>query len=210
MNTVQPVVSRSIVVAGGSSGTGALVTSLARTQGRVVTVVEAPETSRSLRAAIAGAEGVVLVAARGARSVSAQAQAMVEACPDGRTKRPHLVLVSGFSVAHGPAHALNTPERLTDLLTAEQVVRSSGRWYTVVRPTWLTSDPPSRYAVTLTQDPCADGMLPRADLARVCLAAIDEPRARGKTFAAFVEPGPAPARWAPMFAALLADDPLRR
>ena len=199
-----------LVVAGGSNGTGALAASLARTEGRVVRVVGAPEDAGWLRAAIAGAEGVVLVPARGARSVAAQARAVVEACSDSATRTPHVVLISGFSVAHGPAHALNTPERLEDLLTAEQVVRSSGRWYTIVRPTWLTSDPAGRYALTLTQDPWADGMIPRADLARVCLAAIDEPQARGKTFAAFAEPGRAPAGLAPMFAALAADRPVLR
>jgi uncharacterized protein YbjT (DUF2867 family) len=200
---------RPLVVAGGSSGTGALVASLARSESRAVRVADGLGHSRSLRAAIGGAEGVVLVPARGAESVAAQAQAVIEACPDGDTRAPHVVLVSGFSVGHGLAHALNTPERLRDLVTAEHVIRSSGRAYTIVRPTWLTSDPPGRYALTLTQDPWADGMIARADLAGICLAAIGEPRARGKTFAAFAEPGPAPPRWTELFAALAADDPVR-
>ena len=152
----------------------------------------------------------MLVPARGAESVAALARAVVGACLAWGARTPHVVLISGFSVGHGLAHSLNTPERLEDLLTAEQVVRSSGRSYTIVRPTWLTTDPAGRYALTLTQDPWADGMIPRADLARVCLAAIDEPQAQGKTFAAFAEPGPAPASWAPMFAALAADHPVRR
>ncbi|HTX08857.1 MAG TPA: NAD(P)H-binding protein [Solirubrobacteraceae bacterium] len=201
-------VGRPLVVAGGSRGTGMLVASLGRSQGRVVRVVEAPEAAGSLRAAIAGAEGVVLVPAREAVSVAAQARAIVAACPDSAPRTPHLVLVSGFSVAHGHAHALNTPERLKDLMTAEQVVRCSGRRYTIVRPTWLTSDPPGRYALTLSQDSWADGMLPRADLARICLASLDEPQARGKTFAAFAEPGPGPVRWAGTFAALTTDPPV--
>lgn len=211
MNTVQPIVSRSIVVAGGSTGTGELVTSLARARGRSVTILDAPETAttRSLRSTLAGAQGVILIPARGTHSVAAQARALIEACSHRPASRPHVVLVTGFSVAHGRAHALNTPERLNDLLTAEQMVRSSSHRYTVVRPTWLTSDPPGRYTVTLTQDPRADGMLARADLARLCLAAIDEPQAWGKTFAAFAEPGPAPARWAPMFTALLTDQSMR-
>ena len=121
-----------------------------------------------------------------------------------------MVLVTGFSVGHGHAHALNTAERLADLVAAEDRVRASGRPYTIVRPTWLTSDPPSRYALTFTQDPLTDGMIARADLARVCLAAVDEPHARGKTFAVLAEPGPAPTRRALMFAALAADDPPRR
>jgi uncharacterized protein YbjT (DUF2867 family) len=201
---------RVLVVAGGSRGTGAAVTSLARGQGRVVRVLDAPQTADSLPATIDDAQGVILVPARGAESVTAQARAVVETCLDRVAATPHVVLVSGFSVGHGLAHPLNTPERLDDLVTAERVVRCSGRRYTIVRPTWLTSDPPGRYALTLTQDPLADGMIPRADLARICLAALDEPQARGKTFAAFAEPGPAPARLAPAFAALAPDDPALR
>ena len=157
---------RALVVAGGSRGTGALVASLARSRGQEVTVVDAPGSGRCLRAAIAGAAGVVLVPMRGAESVAARAHAVLEACPDGDASAPHVVLVSGFSVAHGLAHALNTPERLSDLLSAEEIVRSSGRSYTIVRPTWLTNDPPGRYALTFTQEAWADGMISRADLAR--------------------------------------------
>ena len=197
-----------LVVAGGSSGTGALVASLARDSGQEVRVVDARGPGRCPPVAIADAEGVVLVPMRGTEAVAAQASAVLEACPDAGASAPHVVLVSGFSVGHGLAHALNTPDRLTDLLSAERTVRSSGRPYTIVRPTWLTNDPPGRYALTLTQEPWADGMISRADLARICLAAIAEPSARGKTFAAFAEPGPSPARWAKLFAALTADDPV--
>ena len=77
--------------------------------------------------------------------------------------------------------------------------------YTIVRPTWLTSDPPGHYAVTLTQDPYADGMIARADFAAVCLAAVAEPAARGTTFAVFAQPGPAPRSWTPLFSALERD-----
>jgi hypothetical protein len=52
-------------------------------------------------------------------------------------------------------------------------------------------------------------MISSADLARICLAAIAEPSASGKTFAAFAEPGPNVARWAKLFAALTTDEPTR-
>jgi uncharacterized protein YbjT (DUF2867 family) len=198
-----------LVVAGGSSGTGALVASLARTQGCTVRVVDAPERTCSLPTVIARARGVVIVPARGVTSVAAQVQAVLAACPAAGDV-PHVVLITGFSVGHGLAHRLNTPSRLEDLQTAEDLVQRSGRRYTIVRPTWLTSDPPGGYAITLTQDPLADGMIARADLARVCLAAIDEPAARGRTFAVFAEPGQAPTRWACMFSALAPDDLPRR
>jgi uncharacterized protein YbjT (DUF2867 family) len=194
-----------LLVAGGSGGTGALVASVARAQGRRVRVVDSPERVRALPALIARARGVVIVPARGIESVAAQVRAVVDARPHAGGGAP-VVLITGFSVGHGLAHALNTPSRLADLEAAEDLLRRAGPRYTIVRPTWLTSDPPGRYALTLTQDPFADGMVARADLARVCLAAIDEPAARGKTFAVFAEPGDPPARWAPRFAALAPDD----
>jgi uncharacterized protein YbjT (DUF2867 family) len=104
------------------------------------------------------------------------------------------------------AGALNTPESLRDRVAAEQLVRRSGLPYTIVRPTWLTNDPPGGYAVTFSQDPFADGMIPRADVAAVCLAATAEPGARGRTFAQFAQPGPAPQRWGAMVSALVADE----
>ncbi len=167
-------------MAGGSTGTGALVASLARTEGRDVRVIDAPERAgdQSLVAAIAGVDAIVLVPARGVQSVAAQVQAVLAARADIGTDMPHVVLVSGFSVGHGAAHALNTSRRLADLVAAEALVRAGGTPYTIVRPTRLIGDPPGRYALTLTQDPWADGMIARADLARVCLAAVSEPGAR--------------------------------
>jgi uncharacterized protein YbjT (DUF2867 family) len=201
---------RTLVLAGGSTGTGALVASQARARGWEVRAVGRPERCPSLRVLLAAAEGLVLIPARGVRTVAAEVRAVAEACADLGPDAPHVVLVTGFSVGHGPAHALNTPQRLADLLAAEDLLRSNGDRYTIVRPTWLTQDPPGRYALTLTQDPCADGMVARADLARVCLAAIDHPEARAKTFAVFAEPGAAPARWAPAFAALTPDERSQR
>jgi hypothetical protein len=39
----------------------------------------------------------------------------------------------------------------------------------------------------------------------VCLAALAEPAARGKTFAVFAQPGPAPRSWAALFSTLERD-----
>jgi hypothetical protein len=50
-------------------------------------------------------------------------------------------------------------------------------------------------------------MIGRADLATVCLAAADEPAARGTTFTVFAQPGPAPSSWALLFSALRPDAP---
>jgi uncharacterized protein YbjT (DUF2867 family) len=77
--------------------------------------------------------------------------------------------------------------------------------WTVVRPTWLTDDPAGAHAVRATQDPSADGMISRADLAAALFAAIEQPFARGTTFALYNEPGEPPRDWASVFAGLEPD-----
>lgn len=190
-----------LVVTGGSLATGRELARQAGADGREVRLVDEPADGPALRVSLEGAAAVVLIPARTVASLTAQVQAILDAIGDPATG-PHLILVTGFSIGHGLGHALNTPERLIDRRGAEALVRSSVAPYTIVRPTWLTSDPPGHYAVTLTQDPYADGMIARADLARVCLAAVAEPAARGTTFAVFSQPGSAPRSWAPLFSAL--------
>jgi uncharacterized protein YbjT (DUF2867 family) len=193
-----------LVVAGGSLATGREVARQAGAAGREVRLVDQPESGAELRAALDGAAVVVIIPARTVTSLAAQLRTILDAISDPATG-PQIVLVTGFSIGHGLAHALNTPERRADRRRAEALVRRSGLPYTIVRPTWLTNDPPGHYAVTLTQDPWADGMIARADLATVCLAAVAQPAARGTTFAVFAQPGHAPRSWAPLFSALRPD-----
>lgn len=193
-----------LVVAGGSLATGRELARQAGAAGREVRLVDQPERGAELQAALHGAAAVVIIPARTVTSLAAQVQTILDAIDEPVTG-PHILLVTGFSIGHGLAHALNTPERLADRRRAEALVRRSGVPYTIVRPTWLTSDPPGHYAIVLTQDPHADGMIARADLATVCLAAVAQPAAQGTTFAVFAQPGPAPRSWAPLFSALRLD-----
>jgi uncharacterized protein YbjT (DUF2867 family) len=193
-----------LVVAGGSLATGRELARQARAAGREVRLVDEPEHGGELPAALHGAAAVAIIPARTVVSLSAQVQTVLDAIDDPATG-PQVILVTGFSIGHGLAHALNTPERLADRRRAEALVRHSGVPYTIVRPTWLTSDSTGHYAVTLTQDPRADGMIGRADLAAVCLAAVAEPAARRTTFAVFAQPGPAPRAWAQLFSGLQPD-----
>jgi uncharacterized protein YbjT (DUF2867 family) len=195
-----------LVVAGGSLATGRELVRQAQAAGREVRPVEDPGDGRGLRAALRGAAAVAVIPARSVSSLAGQVQAVLEMIDDP-ADGPQIILITGFSIGHGLAHALNTPERLADRRHAEALVRSSGAPYTIVRPTWLTSDPPGHYAITLTQDPHADGMIARADLAAVCLAAVAEPAARGTTLAVFAQPGIPPRSWAPVFSALRRDAP---
>lgn len=195
-----------IVVAGGSIGTGLELARLAGAMGREARLVDDPAPGAELRAALDGAEAIALIPARTVASLAAQVETVLDALGDPATAA-QVVLVTGFSIGHGLEHSLNTPQRLEDRRRAEALVRAGGVPYTIVRPTWLTSDPPGHYAITLTQDPLADGMIARSDLAAVCLAALSEPAARGTTFAVFAQPGPAPPSWASVFAGLKPDAP---
>ena len=108
----------------------------------------------------------------------------------------------GYGAAHPFNRALGV---LPGMASAERALRASGLPYTIVRATWLTDDPPGAHDLVLTQDPHADGMLARADLAATLVAAIERPAARNTTFAAFNEPGAGTRHWTEAFAVLVPD-----
>jgi uncharacterized protein YbjT (DUF2867 family) len=199
-----------IAVLGGSRGTGMEVAALARSQGREARVVETPGSAELLRSATDGVGAIIHIPARGVRSLAHQVDMVLQAHRACGRPHPHVVLVTGFSVGHGLAHAINTPDFLDDRQRAEALLRNGGLPYTIIRPTWLTSDPPGHYAISLSQDPLIDGMIARADLAAVCLASCDEPRARNTTFAIFAEPGEPPDRWSALFSSLVSDHELTK
>ncbi len=185
------------VVAQPGSGTGRLVAQSAGRRGHRVRRLEAVGNVR-------GAGAVVLVPRRG--DAERHAHAAVRTLIAGADPGAHVLLVSSFAVGHGTAHAFNRVMAvLPGMLAAERALRASGLPYTIVRPAWLTDDPPGAHSVTFTQDPRADGMLSRADLAATLVAAIEQPAARRTTFAAYNEPGPPVRRWARRFAQLSPD-----
>jgi uncharacterized protein YbjT (DUF2867 family) len=187
-----------VVAAGADSRTGDLVAERARRRGHGVRMLRALDDAAD---ALRGAGAIVLIPRGGVPEVHAhRAARTLIAAADGR---PHLLLVSSFAVGHGPAHPFNrVVGTLPGMRAAEDALRASGLPYTIVRATWLTDDPPRSHALTLTQDPGADGMLARADLAAALVAAIEEPAARDTTFAAFNEPGPPARHWARWFGRL--------
>jgi uncharacterized protein YbjT (DUF2867 family) len=193
-----------VVVANGR--TGALVAQLAAARREAVRVLDDRKVSTSTRA-LAGAAAVVLVPRPGdaERNAHETATALIHATR-GVAPDAHLLLVSSFAVGHSADHPFNraTGSR-AGRLSAERAVRASGLPWTIVRPTWLTDDPAGAHAVTLTQDPLADGMIARADLASAVVAAIEHPGARHTTFALFNQPGPPPVDWEAMFAGLKRD-----
>jgi uncharacterized protein YbjT (DUF2867 family) len=196
----------SVVVVGGRGRTGTLVVQLGAARGHESRALDDREVVTRSRA-LAGATAVVLVPRPGdaERNAHETATALIDAArrvaPDA-----HLLLVSSFAVGHSADHPFNraTGSR-PGRLAAERAVRASGHPWTIVRPTWLTDDPAGAHAVTLTQDPLADGMIARADLAGAIVTAIEQASARQTTFALFNQPGPPPRDWAPLFAELKRD-----
>jgi uncharacterized protein YbjT (DUF2867 family) len=197
-------VARIVVAAAGR--TGRLVAQFARSRGHEVCGLERLDDGRALITAVGGADALVLIP----RSGDAERHAHVAAVSLTETAHrlapgAHIALVTSFAVGHGAAHPLNRIASLPGRRAAEHAVRASGLPWTIVRPTWLTDDPRGAHAVTLTQDPHADGMLSRADLAAALVAAVEQPAARCKTFALFNQPGEPTDDWATAFAALARD-----
>ncbi|XP_051128664.1 protein HIGH CHLOROPHYLL FLUORESCENCE PHENOTYPE 173, chloroplastic [Andrographis paniculata] len=70
---------------------------------------------------------------------------------------------------------------LTYKLKGEDVLRESGVPYTIVRPCALTEEPAGADLI-FDQGDNITGKISREEIARICIAALDSPYARGKTF----------------------------
>jgi uncharacterized protein YbjT (DUF2867 family) len=118
----------------------------------------------------------------------------------------HVVLVSSAGVTRDD-HPLN--RRFDDVLQwkarGEAALRASGVPWTIIRPGGLTDADTGAGGVRLVQGDAGTGFIPRADVARIAVAALGEPSARGRTFEAYAAGGPPPADWAKTFNALAVD-----
>ena len=65
---------------------------------------------------------------------------------------------------------------------AEQHLRESSLVHTVVRPGGLTNDPPTDEVLIAEGGDTVSGTVPRADVARLMVAALDTPESEGRTF----------------------------
>lgn len=121
----------------------------------------------------------------------------------------HVVLVSSMGATQED-HPLNRMfgNVLRYKLAGENALRASGVPYTIVRPGGLLDEPGGRGRIVFLQgDPPMQGAIPRADVARVCVAAIGSAAAFNRTFEIVSEPGAPRDNLAPVFTAL-APDPL--
>jgi len=131
---------------------------------------------------------------------------LVEASKAAGVKQ--FVLVSSMGATHAD-HPLNKmfDNILVWKLKGEDALRASGVPYTVVRPGGLRNSPGGQTALTALQgdDPKVNGQISRADVAAICVAALGNKAAQGKTFEVIAGDGPPPSDWTAFFAALRAD-----
>lgn len=189
-----------ITVIGGSGGTGAAFTTAALAAGHDVTVVSrsgrAPEGARVvtgdatdaavLDQALAGADAVV-VTVGGAKGVKHPRAAVTGAVVEGMRRHGVCRIVVQSSLgARGSADRLGRPmnviaplllaKPLADHNRQEDLVRSSGLDWTVVRPSGLKDGPATGRATVLADGVpgTVGGTVQRADVAAFMLAALQD------------------------------------
>jgi uncharacterized protein YbjT (DUF2867 family) len=87
----------------------------------------------------------------------------------------------------------------------EEVLRKSGVAYTIVRPGGLTDDEGGRQEVLFKQGDTGQGLVTRADVAQVCVAALEIPEARNKTLEIINGNNPPSKDWQTLFSVLKPD-----
>ena len=110
-----------------------------------------------------------------------------------------VVFISTIYASHPEHYQDMEPTSLGWKARAEEVIRSSGVPYCIVRPGWLT-DRGGGEPLAVSQGDTAEGRISRADLADVCTQLLFLPDARGKTFEVIA----APAGGAPSLASAVA------
>jgi uncharacterized protein YbjT (DUF2867 family) len=89
-------------------------------------------------------------------------------------------------------------------LKGEDALRASGVPYTIVRPGGLVNGEGGRAAITFEQGDAGrgQGTITRADVATICVRALEYPEARNRTFEVSATAGLPPSDWRALFAAL--------
>lgn len=163
--------------------------------------IEDPE---AVAKACAGVDGVVIAVESGVDSGSARAvhfdgvRNVVAAAAPGT----HLVLVTQIYITRATEHPDMAPI-IEWRARGEEAVRASGLPYTIVRPSWLTDGPVG--GVTLAQGDTGDGRVSRETVAEVCVQALLNPAARGKTTELYGTHAAPVTGWNAAFAALQPD-----
>lgn len=100
--------------------------------------------------------------------------------------RVRVVLLSSIYVTRPKHPANNGNPVFAWKAAAEELLRSSGQPHTIVRASWLTSQPGRGLSsVRLEQDDKGEGSISMDDLAEILVAALCSPSALSKTFEAY-------------------------
>lgn len=118
----------------------------------------------------------------------------------------HYVQLSSLGVTN-PNHPLNRFGRVMDWkLKGEEAIRRSGVPYTIVRPGGLMEGPGGATGIRVGQgDTIETGRITRADVARVCVKALVDPAAVGKTFEIVADESTQGVDWQTFFQKLKPD-----
>jgi len=123
-----------------------------------------------------------------------------------------LVLESSMGVGSGGGFLgmvlnLLSGDALVWKAKGEAHLRASGLPYTIVRPGGLTDDPGGQAGIALRQGDEGSGRIPRADVAAVMIAALDNPDALRRTFEVISDDDAKRDAWRTGFSALRRDPP---
>ena len=129
---------------------------------------------------------------------------LAEAAAEANIKQ--FVLVSSSGVTQED-HFLNKVMNNVLLwkFQGEEALRNSGVPYTIVRPGGLINAPGGTEGLVFAQGDTTAGRINREDVALICIAALDNPAAIGKTFETYSTEEAGGNDWTAMFSALTAD-----
>lgn len=137
----------------------------------------------------------------------------------GGQKSPRFIQISSAGVTRPGKPGLNLEEEppavrmneqlggiLTWKLKGEDVIRSSGIPYTIIRPCALTEEPGDK-ALKFDQGDTMKGQVSREDIAELCIQALNQPQACNVTFEVKAEQnGQKPGDWTGLFSSVKPDE----
>lgn len=181
---------------------------------RIIGDVTRPET---LAAAVESVDAVVLTLGAdgagkaGAESVDYGGVRNILAALGDRPAR--IALMTAIGVTNRTGDYNRRTEAHDWKRRAERLVRASGRPYTIVRPGWFDYNEPDEQRIVMLQGDTRqagdsnDGVIARAQIARVLVESLTSEAANAKSFELVAERGAAQLDLEPLFAALDRDNP---
>lgn len=131
--------------------------------------------------------------------------AAVGAKARSRSVLERFVMVSSLGVTHAVRPTNHPAGDLEWMLKGEEALRASGLSFTIIRPGELTDAPGGQHALQFDQGDRIRGAIGRADVAEVCVQALEEPKADNTTFEVVETAGPIPQNFSELFARLRPD-----